>query len=157
MRKRNLLSLAVFLCGSLAPSLLTARVDAPPEIKKGQTGPSRIFVLDGSTVHNVGELQMHVGTWGQFGSWPGSNFTFAEAPSAQWPAGSGIEYLFVAGLWVGALKSGVPAVSTSAYQFEFRPSNDGLDIMYRAGEGARGGNRVPSPSVDCRMRPRLRL
>lgn len=149
MRKRNLLSLAVFLCGSLAPSLLTARVDTPPEeVKKGQSGPQRIFVLDGSNVHNIGELQMHVGNWGQFGSWPGSSLTFSEAPSAQWPAGSGVEYLFVAGLWVGALKSGVPAVSTSAYQFEFRPSQDSRDIMYRASEGARGGNRVPSPSAD---------
>jgi hypothetical protein len=149
MRKRNLLSLAVFLCGSLAPSLLTARVDVPPEeIKKGQTGPQRIFVLDGSNVHNVGELQMHVGNWGQFGSWPGSNLTFSEAPSAQWPAGSGVEYLFVAGLWVGALKAGVPAVSTSAYQFEFRPSQDTRDIMYRASEGARGGNRKPSNGAD---------
>src|SRR5688572_10086314 len=91
---------------------------------------------------------MHVGNWGQFGSWPGSNFTFSEAPSAQWPAGSGVEYLFVAGLWVGALKNGVPAVSVSAYEFEFRPSNDGLDIMYRASEGARGGNRMPSTTAD---------
>jgi len=149
MRKRNLLSLAVFLCGSLAPSLLTARVAVPPEeTKKGQNGPQRTFVLDGSNVHNVGELQMHVGNWGQFGSWPGSGLTFSEAPSAQWPAGSGVEYLFVAGLWVGALKTGVPAVSVSAYEFEFRPSNDPLDIMYRASEGARGGNRSPSNGAD---------
>ncbi|HEX6792144.1 MAG TPA: hypothetical protein VF247_12605 [Candidatus Krumholzibacteria bacterium] len=149
MRKRNLLSLAVFLCGSLAPSLLTARVDTPPEeLKKGQLGPQRIFVLDGSNVHNVGELQMHVGNWGNFGSWPNSGFTFAEAPSAQWPAGSGVEYLFAAGIWVGALKAGVPAVSVAAYQFEFRPSQDARDIMYRASEGSRGGNRRPSATAD---------
>jgi hypothetical protein len=149
MRKRNLLSLAVFLCGSLAPSLLAARVDSPPEeIKKGQTGPQRIFVIDGSNVHNVGELQMNMGNWGMFGSWPGAGLPFSEAPSAQWPAGSGVEYLFTAGLWVGALKAGVPAVSTSAYQWEFRPSTDTRDIMYRASEGARGGNRVPSNGAD---------
>ena len=149
MTMRNLLSLTVFLCGSLSPSVLTARVDSPPEdVKKGQNGPQRVFVLDGSNVHNIGELQMHVGNWGQFGSWPGSNFTFSEVPSAQWPAGSGVEYLFVAGLWVGALKSGVPAVSVSAYEFEFRPSNDAVDIMYRASEGSRGGNRVPSTTAD---------
>jgi len=149
MRKRNLLSLAVFLCGSLAPSLLTARVAVPPEeIQKGQNGPQRVFVIDGSTVHNVGELQMHIGNWGMFGSWPGSNLPFSNSPSAQWPAGSGVEYLFTAGLWVGALKSGVPAVSTSAYQWEFRPSQDTRDIMYRVAEGARGGNRRPSTSAD---------
>jgi hypothetical protein len=146
---RNLLSVAVFLCGSAVPSLLLARVDLPAEeVKKGQSGPQRIFVLDGSNVHNIGELQMHVGNWGQFGSWPGSSLPFAESPSAQWPAGSGVEYLFVAGLWVGALKAGVPAVSQAAYRFEFRPSQDTRDIMYRATEGARGGNRQPSRAAD---------
>jgi hypothetical protein len=44
-------------------------------------------------VHNVGELQMHIGNWGMFGSWPGSNLPFSQSPSAQWPAGSGVEYL----------------------------------------------------------------
>jgi hypothetical protein len=111
-------------------------------------GPQRVLVLDGSTVHNVGELQMHVGNWGQFGSWPGSGLPFSEAPSAQWPAGSGVEYLFVAGLWVGAIKSGVPAVSTAAYAFEFRPNPDPRDYMYRAAEGSRSGNRPPSRTAD---------
>ncbi|HET6348144.1 MAG TPA: hypothetical protein VFH88_03580 [Candidatus Krumholzibacteria bacterium] len=131
------------------PSLAAARVDTPPElISKGKNGPQRVFVIDGSTVHNVGELQMMVGNWGMFGSWPGSGLPFSEAPSAQWPAGSGVEYLFTAGLWVGALKSGVAAVSTAAYQWEFRPSNDLRDIMYKASEGSRGGNRLPSKNAD---------
>jgi hypothetical protein len=122
----------------------------PDEKKKGKEGPpaQRILVLDGSNVHNIGELQMHVGNWGNYGSWPGSGNTFSEAPSAQWPAGSGIEYLFVAGLWVGAVKSGIPAVSTAAYATEFRPSQDPREIIYRTAEGARGGNRLPSPSAD---------
>jgi hypothetical protein len=149
MRNRNLLSLVVFLSGWLAPTMLSARVDIPPEeIQKNKNGPQRVFVLDGSTVHNVGELQMNVGNWGMFGSWPGAGRPFSEAPSAQWPAGSGVEYLFTAGLWVGALKSGVPAVSQAAYEWEFRPAPDTRDIMYRASEGSRGGNRKPSTSAD---------
>jgi hypothetical protein len=149
MRKRNVWSAGLFIVAAVLPSLVFAHIDTPSEIvKKGQTGPNRIFVLDGSNVHNVGELQMHVGNWGQFGSWPGSGLTFSEAPSAQWPAGSGVEYLFVAGLWVGALKGGVPAVSTAAYAFEFRPTQDPLDIMYRAAEGARGGARAPADNRD---------
>ena len=40
--------------------------------KGGLPGPQRVLVLDGSNVHNVGELQMHVGNWGEFGSRPGS-------------------------------------------------------------------------------------
>jgi len=116
--------------------------------KKKDDGPSRILVLDGSTVHNVGELQMHVGNWGLFGSWPGAGFTYSDAPSAMWPAGSGVEYLFAAGIWVGAIKAGIPAVSTAAFDDEFRPTQDTRDIMYRSAEGAQGGNRLPSPDAD---------
>ncbi len=150
MRKRNLLSIGLLLCAVATPSLLSAHVDTPSEVlSKGKGGgPGGVFLLDGSTVHNVGELQMHVGNWGMFGSWPGSTFPFAEAPSAQWPAGSGVEYLFTAGLWVGALKAGVPAVSTAAYAFEFRPSQDERDIMYRSREGVRNGARAPATNKD---------
>lgn len=117
--------------------------------KKGSNdGPARVLVLDGSTVHNVGELQMHVGNWGLFGSWPGFGRSYSGAPSAMWPAGSGVEYLFAAGLWVGAIKAGIPAVSTAAFDDEFRPTQDLRDIMYRSAEGAPDGNRLPSPDAD---------
>ncbi len=142
------LLLALFIFFVTVPSISFARWYPPKESKKGATKPYRILVLDGSNVHNVGELQMHVGNWGNYGSWPGAGATFSEAPSAQWPAGSGIEYLYVSGLWVGAVKSGVPAVSTAAYQTEFRPTQDPLEIIYRTAEGARGGNRLPSPTAD---------
>jgi hypothetical protein len=147
MRMRNVVPAVVLVSVSLLPTLLFARHDPPArELKKG--GPNLIRVQDGSTVMNVGELQMHVGNWGMFGSWPGQGLPFSEAPSAQWPAGSGVEYLFTAGLWVGALKGGVPAVSTAEYDEEFRPSQDTRDIMYRTVEGARGGNRRPSSAAD---------
>lgn len=116
--------------------------------KGAARGPDRVMVIDGSTVHNVGELQMHVTNWGEFGSRPGSAFPYSEVPSAQYPAGSGIEYLYTAGLWVGALKGGVPAVSTAAYEREFRPTQDPIDIMYRTAEGARNGKRLPSSDAD---------
>ena len=116
--------------------------------QKNHKGLNHVLVLDGSNVHNVGELQMHVGNWGLFGSWPGSGMSFSEAPSAQWPAGSGVEYLFAAGLWVGAIKSGVPAVSTSQFTMEFRPTDDPVDIIYRSSEAALGGKRIPMPDAD---------
>jgi hypothetical protein len=122
--------------------------DTKKKSKDGNFGPQRVLVLTGENVHNVGELQMHVGNWGNFGSWPGVGAPFSEAPSAQWPGGSGVEHLFVAGLWVGAMKGGVPAVSTAAFDIEFRPTQDPLDIIYRTAEGARGGNRLPSLSAD---------
>jgi hypothetical protein len=111
-------------------------------------GLNRVMVMDGSNVHNVGELQMHIGNWGLFGSLPSWNFPFSDAPSAQWPAGSGVEYLFAAGLWVGAVKGGVPHVTTSQFKMELRPTEDPVDIIYRSSEGALGGKRIPMPGAD---------
>ncbi|UCG52040.1 MAG: T9SS type A sorting domain-containing protein [Candidatus Latescibacterota bacterium] len=111
-------------------------------------GMDRVLVLDGSNVHDVGEVHIHVGNWGMFGSWPGSGVQFSEAPSMQWPAGSGVEYLFASGLWIGAIKNGIPAVSTSTFAAEMRPTSDPIDIIYRSAEGATGGNRMPHPLAD---------
>ena len=91
---------------------------------------------------------MHIINWGAFGSYPGFPFPFSEQPSAQWPAGSGVEYLFIAGLWIGAMKAGVPAVTTTAFANEMRPSQDARDIVYRAAEGDRGGARAPAATAD---------
>jgi len=106
------------------------------------------MVVDGSPVHNVGELLLHTGNWGGFGSWPGSGLTFSDAPSAEWPAGSGTEYLYAGGLWVAAMLNGVPSVSTAGYELEFRPTPDPIDIVYRSAEGAPGGIRIPSAGAD---------
>jgi hypothetical protein len=148
MRRARLLVavMALWLIGSSTSS--EARWNSRPPAKKKVPGLQRVVVNDGSNVHNVGELQMHVGNWGNFGSWPGSANTFSEAPSAQWPAGSGVEYLYVAGLWVGAVRGGVPAVTTAAFEFEFYPTADPVDKIYRSAEGMRGGNRPPSPDAD---------
>ena len=120
--------------------LQTVNARSPP--RRPVDGPSRVLVLDGSNVHDVGNLWMHVGNWGAFGSQPGSGNPFSFAPSAEWPGGSGVEHLFTAGLWVGALKNGVPAVSTAAFETEFRPTQDPIDIIYRSAKGAVGGNRL---------------
>src|SRR5262245_26349679 len=144
MNRRTFACIGVVLSLCLAaPSW--ARLSGSSESKpKFPGGPNRVLVIDGSTVHNVGELQMHLTNFGNFGSWPGTALPFAEQPSAQWPAGGGVEYLFTAGVWIGALKSGVPAVTTAAFAFELLPSQDTRDIMYRAAEGDRGGSRAPS-------------
>ncbi|MCZ6766743.1 MAG: hypothetical protein O7D32_07405 [bacterium] len=127
---------------------LSARQAISKKEKDGFDGPQRAVVLDGSTVHNVGALQMHLFNWGEWGSHPGTAQPYSYAPSAQWPGGSGIEYLFAAGLWIGAIKSGVPAVSTAAFEREFRPSPDRRDILYRSEEGSKGGDRIPSIDAD---------
>jgi hypothetical protein len=144
------LSAAIFAAAVVVPSVILARLNEPKEdATKGPDGPQRILVLSGANIHNVGELQVHLGNWGAFGSRPGSARPYADQPSAQWPAGSGTEYLFEAGLWIGAIKSGVPAVTTSSFDSEFRPNqSDPRDIVYRTAEGQRDGARIPSPLAD---------
>jgi hypothetical protein len=133
-------------------ALLSLTLTTEPGIARNQNhtkthdGIQRVLVLDGSNVHNAGRILLHVTNWGEFGSMPGSGLPYAFAPSFEWPNQSGIEYLGTAGLWVGALKSGVPAVSTAVFERELRPTPDPIDIIYRASEGAPGGNRVPHPN-----------
>ena len=45
-------------------------------------GPERALVLDGSFVHNIGELQMNITNWGFLGSLPMSQFPMSDSPSA---------------------------------------------------------------------------
>jgi hypothetical protein len=116
--------------------------------RKERERPQRVLVVDGSPVHNVGQLWLHTGNWGAFGSRPGSGFPYSDAPSAEWPAGSGIEYLYVGGLWVGAMKNSVPAVSTAVFDQEFRPTQSPLDTIYYSYRGAPGGNRLPWADPD---------
>ncbi len=126
------------------PQIVNARYIPSGAKKKEPGGLDRVLVLDGKNVHNVGALQMNVLNWGEWGSRPGTAEPFSSAPSAQWPAGSGVEYLFSAGLWVGAVKLGIPAVSTATFEREFRPSQDPRDIIYHTMEGAEGGERLTS-------------
>ncbi len=104
-------------------------------------------VTDGSPVHDVGNLRLHAPNWGMIGSWPGAGL-FNNAPSAEWPAGSNVEYLYVGGLWVGAMLNGSPVVSTSAYEFEFRPTDEPRDTLYTSAHGDPGGSRPPHANWD---------
>ncbi len=108
----------------------------------------RSLILDGSCVHNIGNLQMNITNWGFLGSLPKSNYPMADLPSAQWPAGSGIEYLYAAGIWVGAKINGVPMVSTGYPEMEFYPGRSSRDVIYSSFEGDECGYRHPSPIAD---------
>jgi hypothetical protein len=140
--------LCLMISATFVPTATARFTKSNDNKKNAPKGPSRVLVLDGSTVHNVGELQMHFINWGEWGSRPGTGQPYSNSPSAQWPAGSGIEYLFSAGIWVGALKDGVPAVSTAAFENEFRPTQDPRDHIYRTGEGVKTGRTLPSPRAD---------
>jgi hypothetical protein len=92
--------------------------------------------------HNVNRLLLHVSNMGFFGDWNAD----PSAPSGEWPAGSGIEYLFAAGLWVGGVvydefRRPDTLVTAAVYQLEFYPKADPRDIIYVAAEGEPGGGR----------------
>jgi hypothetical protein len=144
-----LIACLVVILAAVAP----AKDNAPPLITDAGRDNLGIFVLDGSGVHDAGQLHLHTGNWGAFGSYPGTSFPISQFPSGEWPAGSGVEHLFISGLWVGARKgcvdgSTVPCVSTAAFDMEFRPTEDPIDRFYESYEGAPGGNRLPSPYAD---------
>ncbi len=151
----GLLSLAALwfsLCGFL-------QLDPP---SGGRTGPHLVFRNDGKFVHNVGRLQLQVSNYGVTGN-PFYG-RISNVPGAEWPPGSGNDYIYAAGLWVGALDaSGLPHVTTSIgrsrFDFEmsptFTPRNpcaplppDRIADVRESYEGIPGGNRVISASVN---------
>jgi len=137
----------------ILPTGAPARDTAPPLPADGGRDMLGIVVLDGSGVHDTGELLLHTGNWGVFGSFPSADTPISQFPSAEWPAGSGVEHLYISGLWVGARKGcmdgfTVPCVSTAAIDMEFMPTDDPIDRFYHSYEGAVGGNRLPSPYAD---------
>ena len=121
-------------------------------------GVHRTFRNDGKFVHNVGRLQLQITNFGETGNQDNPRRT--TVPSAEWPAGSGNDYLFAAGLWIGALDaSGIPHVTTAAYEREFSPELvpqnpcvplpiDQVADVRESYEGIPGGNRVISSSVN---------
>ncbi|HEX7077124.1 MAG TPA: hypothetical protein VF363_01750 [Candidatus Eisenbacteria bacterium] len=144
-------ALALAVCG-FSPSKDEATSDP-------RGGPERVLRLDGKFVHNVGRLQLQITNLGETGN--GDNPRRTSVPSAEWPAGSGLDYLWAAGLWVGALDaSGIPHVTTSTLpEREFSPeiSPSKACVPLPAGqvadvresyEGITGGNRIISPSVN---------
>ena len=94
--------------------------------------PDGVHILDGSYVLDVGELRVNITNHGLIGSQYTANFPFSNAPSGEWPGGSGHEYLWGAGLWVGGKIQGQPVVSTGQPEREFRPGPGIFDTMYEA-------------------------
>ena len=94
-----------------------------------------IHILDGTYVMNVGQLQVNITNWGLIGSRFTEISTYSDAPSAQWPAGSSVEYMWAAGLWVGGRLHGDMRVSTGQFEAELRPGSDLRDTIYEANKG----------------------
>ena len=119
--------------------------------------PDGIHVLDGSCVLNVGELRVNITNFGLIGSQYSGGYTYSDSPSGEWPGGSGNEYLWGAGLWIGAQQGGSIGVTTGQTERELRPSNLVRDTIYEAQGGIvlrphqmdhATGMRMPAPFDD---------
>lgn len=130
----------------------------PPVYDADPRGIHRLFRLDGKFVHNVGRVLLQMTNVGDTGN--PNNPRLTTVPSCEWPPGSGNDYLYAAGPWIGALDaSGIPHVTTALYDPEFSPELvpqnvcvnlpiDQVADIREAYEGIPGGNRVISASVN---------
>ncbi len=114
--------------------------------------PDGSAVTDGSYVMNVGELHMNITNFGLIGSQTPATCSWCDAPSAQWPAGSGVEYLWAAGLWVGGAVLGERLVSTGQYETEIRARNEITDTIYEA-IGGKVTRPAGYPNANGKRRP----
>lgn len=119
--------------------------------------PDGVHILDGSFVLDVGQFHANITNHGLIGSLFDSDFPFNSAPSAQWPGGSGNEYMWGGGLWIGASVNGQMVVTTGQYEREMRPGPNLTDTMYESRDNrvqrpypssTISGRRLPQPYAD---------
>jgi len=132
----------IFLFAALSA---TATAEPRIELREDETiRPDGIHILDGSYVLNVGALYINITNHGLIGSQYTQRLPYSSAPSGQWPGGSGQEYLWGAGLWVGGSVNGQLSVTTGQSERELRPGSDIFDTIYEA----RGGRIIRPASRD---------
>jgi len=118
--------------------------------------PTGIRILKGEYVMNVGEVQINITNWGLIGSAFSTASTYGIAPSCQWPAGSGNEYLWASGLWVGGIVLGEQLVTTGGRTSEWGPLDEIEETIYEAIDTKlvrppnelASGRRAPMPDSD---------
>lgn len=109
----------------------------------------KTLTLNGEAVHDIGRVGLNVTNFGLIGSQPGSTAPYSEAPSLEYPLGSGVQNLWGAGIWVGGMVDGVPHVSTGQYEKEFLADpEDPADTIYESHEGAKDGSRLRGTADD---------
>jgi hypothetical protein len=142
----RLLALACVLTFTAGPAAARPAAELRPE---PADHPDGIHVLDGSYVLDVGELHMNITNHGLIGSQFTELLPYSHAPSGEWPGGSGHEYLWGAGLWIGGRVNGQLAVTTGQPERELRPDDDIAATIYEAQAG-----RVVRPSSSPEIRGR---
>jgi hypothetical protein len=84
---------------------------------------------------NVGNIGLTVTNYGTFGH--GFNYWSDRQPSCEYPKGSRIEHLFVGGLWIGAQRGAVTAVSTAAIDVGSVSRGEGFEFTNGDGDTLR--------------------
>ena len=150
--------LAALAVAALSLAIAPVRAELPGTVRdEAPDRPDGIHVLDGSYVLTAGNLHVNITNHGLIGSQYSTTLPYANAPSAQWPAGSGDEYLFGAGLWIGARVDGEAVVSTGQPERELRPKDDLRATIYEAWDRTLTrpypddrprGHRLPDPVPD---------
>ncbi len=124
--------------------LASAKVPVPT----GPPSPAKVLVADGHVQHDLGNLWNNVTNFGLIGSQPVTSAPYGNAPSCRWPGADGVDQLYAAGLWVGALIEGTPHVSTGAYNFELQATEAPGDTIFPMPMMAPGGARYPAWAAD---------
>ncbi|MEO8666441.1 MAG: hypothetical protein ABI462_13200 [Ignavibacteria bacterium] len=81
---------------------------------------------------NVGNIALTVTNYGTIGN---GFQNFPNQPSCQYPKGSGIENLFVGGLWIGGVKEGFTYVTTAAVDVTSLSRSEGFEFTNAPGSG----------------------
>jgi len=156
-------ALTLILLGALLPVRAGAEAEPAPISGLGEPGlpdktarrrvatPAAVPDIFGpGAVLNAGNIQMKITNNGLNGNLPVN--AISSDPSAQWPGASGIEYLFVQVLAVGAVNptatdpNAVRRVSSGREWFP--PTPDPEDRMYRAYDGVANGSRLVNDDTD---------
>ena len=147
----------LLMASTAVPSL--AWMDTESDFLEMGYNPNGVFILEGDYVMNVGEVQINITNFGLIGSTYSLTRPWSNVPSCQWPSGSGNEYLWASGLWVGGLVLGERLVSEGGFAgaSEWGPLDELEATIYEAvatkilrptGNPEASGRREPMPSPD---------
>jgi len=127
--------------GDPVPGQGSLRLQAPPEI----FGPGKV-----TTFCNLWMKVTNIGLLGN-----GLTAATSSDPSAQWPGASGVEYLFFASVWVGAVDPSDDDPATKrrvSNATEWRPPTiDAKDRIYVTYDGNTSGQRLVDDDHDGRV------
>ena len=108
----------IFIFTYLSPSIISKPLEILDDVNNKFT--------------NVGNLALTVTNYGTVGN---GFVNFPNQPSCQYPINSGIEHMFLGGLWFGGIKDGIINVTTGAVDVTTGNRNEGFEFTTEDGWG----------------------